>query len=183
MSEGEGNDTTPSRARRSAAYEAGLVGICVKVKRDGNRCTKSALAGTPLCASHGGTARHIKEAGAARLFELQPLAIDRFREFLTPVSEDDKSKACPLCGRGMPRDPHLVANVATRVLDRTGLGPTSKLELSSNDDSAWVEYANEEESLHIFNIMMACKERMGQTPIDVESRDVTPPQLEEGSPP
>lgn len=157
---------------RETSNTAGLARRCVAHKHDGAPCSKSAVIGTTVCAMHGGSAPHVKAAAAQRLVELQPLAIERCREFLTPVSAEDKEKQCPLCGRGMPHSPDLVARVAISVLDRTGLGPQAKLEVNVKDDTAWIEYATEDEAEKLFAIMASCRDRMGGEAIDVEAEVV-----------
>jgi len=140
---------------------------CSRIKRNGERCGQYACVGTTLCAAHGGTSPAIKQAAFNALQALAPLAIDRARELLTPPTKEN-SAPCPLCKRDMPLDPVITSKLLIAILDRTGFGPKSTLEINNTVDDGWVEYCTEDEAEDLMRIMMKCRERMGQDapPID-----------------
>jgi hypothetical protein len=109
----------------------------------------------------------VREAGAQRLVELQPLAIQRMREVLEGPSKEDQKNACPLCGHGIVNR-ELQVKVALATLDRTGMGPQAKLEVNVKDDTAWLEFATEDEAERLHAIMTACRDRMGNEIIEAE---------------
>lgn len=80
-------------------------------KASGERCRKYAIRGATVCASHGGAAPQVRRAAAERLRALQDRAVDRIADVL----ETD--------------DPKLALDASKTVLDRTGLGPSSKTEV------------------------------------------------------
>jgi hypothetical protein len=70
------------------------------------------------------------------------------------------SPPCPVCRRGMPRSDGFRLNAILAILDRAGLGPQAKLELTQVRDDEWVNYTNAEEIETLHAIMLAAKARM-----------------------
>jgi hypothetical protein len=80
--------------------------------RTGEPCKKFAIKGALVCATHGGSTRHIKRSAQERLKELQNPALVELERILRDDT-DDSVKLRAVLG----------------VLDRTGLGPHSSVEL------------------------------------------------------
>ncbi len=119
---------------------------CTGTNRDGEQCGSSALAGAVVCRKHGGAAPHVKEAAAKRLTEGSLTAADILHKLM---KDRDEGPECPFCKRGMPRDDNILLRAATAILDRTGLGPSAKLEVDASVDIAFLEYLTDEQLAQI----------------------------------
>lgn len=80
------------------------------------RCRRSCVKGTTVCATHGGSAAHVKRAGLVRLDDLAHVAIAQLAELLEQAKKADDKRS------------YLKAIVT--VLDRTGYGPSRSVDLS-----------------------------------------------------
>ena len=107
------------------------VGQCTgTAKGTGERCLKEVVYGATVCRMHGGNAPHVLAAAAKRLvISTAPRAAEVLQELLEPTPKD--AQPCPLCSRDMPRDEALRHRVATTVLDRSGIGPSAKIEIEA----------------------------------------------------
>lgn len=90
-----------------------------KSTRSHERCKKAAINGGTVCRSHGGAAPQVKLAAAERLKALQDPALTRLEAMLTSDVM-------------MLTKPEVVARVGLGVLDRTGLGPHSTVNVEGS---------------------------------------------------
>lgn len=68
---------------------------------------------------------------------------------------------CPLCGvGGQLRDEEIQLKARLGLLDRTGNGPSSKVEVSEAPDESWMDYATDEELTQFLAIAEAARARM-----------------------
>lgn len=88
---------------------------CTAHRRNGERCRKFAIAGSNVCRTHGGAAKHVRNAARARLAN----AADRMaRELLKMASDDNVSDSVKLAAI---RD----------ALDRGGITVKAEIEVST----------------------------------------------------
>lgn len=132
---------------------------CTAHNRRGERCQKEGMLGLTVCAMHGGKTPNAQAAAREKLMALAEPSVDFLKKVIT--EEEKNEKPCPLCGRGMELDPGLKSRVAFGVLDRTGLGPTSKIEVEHKNDDGWVDYCTADEAEQLYSIMARARERMG----------------------
>jgi len=118
---------------------------CTARRRDLGRCTNARVLGLTVCRMHGGGSPYVRAAGARRLMDFQPKAIETAGELLNPVVE---GQTCPLCKRGQLRDEMVRLRASQLVLDRTGHGPTQKVEIKPAD-IAFLEYLTDEQVAQI----------------------------------
>ena len=71
-----------------------------------------------------------------------------------------KHDPCPLCQCNVPRSEDLQVKAALAILDRTGLGPQSKVEVSQAPDTAWMQYLTDEEFTTLVMLKSASESRM-----------------------
>jgi hypothetical protein len=109
--DGEKFSATPERMRRRKEKPKQR---CTATKRNGEPCSRYALAGATVCTSHGGNLPSVRASARDRLLELVLPAIEELEAVLTsPTSSNaDKLRAVQL------------------VLDRTGHGTKSELEVT-----------------------------------------------------
>jgi hypothetical protein len=120
------------------------VGQCGATNRQGERCKKPVVYGAKVCRIHGGNAPHVMAAAARRLVASSaPRAAEVLNELLEPTPKD--ASPCPLCGRDMPRDEALRHRVAVAILDRSGVGPTAKIEIDANVQVDYVRFLPREQ--------------------------------------
>lgn len=100
------------RTKRPRAPVADLYRCTARSGRAKRRCRKARCRGMTVCATHGGSTRAAKSKAAERLLEAADPAAAR----LVKALEDE--------------NPAVAIKAAQLVLDRAGLGPGSKLELS-----------------------------------------------------
>jgi len=67
---------------------------------------------------------------------------------------------CPLCSRGMPRSESFQLTAITTILDRAGIGPSSKVEVQQPADDGWVDFTTDEEAELLYDIMARARQRM-----------------------
>ena len=80
----------------------------------GDQCSNPPMMGQEVCRMHGGSAPQARKAAALRLLELADPAITALSEVVKDAPKDsDRVRA------------------ATAILDRAGLGPSSKIELEA----------------------------------------------------
>lgn len=86
----------------------------------------------------GVVGRKKREEAHRLLLEQAPESVRGVIELTQPVRGD--VQPCPVCGRGMlrPEEIRLKANIA--VLDRAGIGPSSKVEVQQSFDASWVQF-------------------------------------------
>lgn len=99
---------------------------CAHLFRSGRRCPRLAADGETICVLHGANIEHVKDAQARRLLSLQETALDVMDELM--ASAEDKVRAI----------------VSVAVLDRTGMGPKSTVQVETQtplDDKSDEELA------------------------------------------
>ena len=107
------------------AFRVERRGRCTAKNASGNPCKRYAVRGAFVCVFHGGGAPQVKAKAERLLMRGRDIAIDRL---LDAIDDGHDHPPCEHCGCLGQRDP-LVLKMAVAVLDRTGLGPTAKLEL------------------------------------------------------
>lgn len=85
---------------------------CTARRTDGEPCGNHAVMGSTVCKNHGGFAAHTRLAASQRMIEMRLKAIGVLDGML-----DDPAL-----------EPAVRLRAAQIVLDRTGMGPTSKIE-------------------------------------------------------
>jgi len=90
-------------------------------------------------------------------------------ELSNAVAKD--APPCPLCQRGMPRSDSFRLSAILAILDRAGLGPTAKLEVTQSPNDGWVNFLTLEEAETIHRIREQARQR---ATIREEAIDVTP---------
>lgn len=80
----------------------------------GEQCANPPMMGQEVCRMHGGSAPQARKAAALRLLELADPAISALSEVV----------------KGAPKESDRV-RAATAILDRAGLGPSSRVELET----------------------------------------------------
>ncbi|GAB3985676.1 hypothetical protein V1634_29750 [Plantactinospora veratri] len=90
-------------------------GRCTAHNRKGRLCRMYAIPGGTVCLRHGGSAPQVRKAAALRLLALADPAITALAKVVrdTGTSDADRIRA------------------ATAILDRAGLGPSSKVEMGT----------------------------------------------------
>lgn len=86
---------------------------CKAHKKTGERCKKAPIKGGVVCNKHGGSAPQVRRAARDRLLALREPAIKALRDV---IKEDDV-------------EPGVKVRASLGVLDRTGMGPTSHVEV------------------------------------------------------
>lgn len=94
---------------------------CTALNRKRVRCGGAAVKGTNVCRMHGGASPQVQRKAAERLRELQHPALDRIERVLR-TSDDDA----------------LATRVGFGVLDRTGLGPSSTVNVHAEAQLAGI---------------------------------------------
>jgi hypothetical protein len=92
-------------------------------KHTGERCSRAPIVGGFVCHFHGGAAPQTKALARRRLLAMVDPALDALLRALRMAD------ACAHCGRA--DDMAVVVKAAQLVLDRAGLGPTAKLEVTT----------------------------------------------------
>jgi len=85
-----------------------------------------------------------KIEAARRVLAREAEAVARGLLSLTTEQRPD-AEPCPMCGRGMPRPEEIRLRALTSVLDRVGIGPSSKIEVDQNVNFTFVQYLTEEQ--------------------------------------
>lgn len=116
---------------------------CEHIRYNGKQCKKASISGARVCEQHGGQlpATKIQAEHTLALLRLpaieylftimdtSELLIDKMMEGLANRGYHDTEmirRVVEVC--------HTLTNTVTKVLDRTGLGPTAKLEVSASSD-------------------------------------------------
>jgi hypothetical protein len=86
-----------------------------KSSRTGELCTKAAIKGATVCATHGGSTRHVKAGAKARLEEKIPTMLDVVETLATTASHEPTR-----------------LNAAKDWLDRAGVGENQKGQQGGN---------------------------------------------------
>ncbi len=97
-------------------------------KGTGERCARAPIPGGMVCAVHGGKIPGVQAAARMRLMQGADLAIDALLRCLTP------REPCPVCGRSDADHDPATIRAAQIVLDRTGFGPTAKIEVEHGEN-------------------------------------------------
>lgn len=128
---------------------------CTARSRDGNQCRNAAAPGQFVCHMHGAKA---------------PLSLMRARERLQIMLEPaleiihralQLAPPCPHCGRSDSDKDYVVIKTALSILDRSGLGPMMKVEMSQREDDApWTYWVTDDELAIAIDIMHAAQSRM-----------------------
>lgn len=96
-------------------------------KHTGLQCARAPIPGGSVCINHGGGAPQTIAAAKARLLAMVEPVLGAFEEILAAWH----GTRCHACGRPTG-DPGPVIQVGRLVLDRSGLGPQMKFEVSSS---------------------------------------------------
>lgn len=91
----------------------GLSRQCVAHKKTGERCKKTPIKGGKVCNKHGGAAPQVRKAARDRLLALREPAITTLGKVM----------------RKGDTEPGVKVRAAVAVLDRTGMGPSSHVEV------------------------------------------------------
>ena len=139
-------ETSEAAPRKKRGRPPGRVPVpldrqCTARRHDHVQCSNRRVLGLTVCRMHGGGSPYVRAAGAARLMDFQPKAIETAGELLNQVVE---GQTCPLCKRGQLRDEMVRLRASQLVLDRTGHGPTQKVEIKPAD-IAFLEYLTDEQ--------------------------------------
>ena len=89
---------------------------CKAKNRSGQRCGKKAIPSGTVCSMHGGKAPQVIAKAQIRLAALVDPAIDRLEKVIKESKHDSSA-----------------VSAAKDILDRAGLKPTDKVQLSSLD--------------------------------------------------
>lgn len=90
---------------------------CHATNKQGKQCGKGAVPGARVCRLHGGAAPQVREAARRRLLAAaDPAAAELERQLRDKTATHADKRAC-----------------AIAILDRAGLKPTDKIELSGPD--------------------------------------------------
>lgn len=139
---------------------------CVYTKRNGERCKKSPILGGTVCHKHGGNAPQVRRKAAERMLALVDPA-------LSTLDKSMKNEArCVNCSQpcGHLTDAKVAVRAAQVVLDRTGFGPQSKVEVDLADN-AWLRFTTDQELETVTRIMESAKSRMNEVDSDDEDDD------------
>ena len=140
-------------------------------KANGDPCGREVRAGFTRCNMHGGA------TPAAKIKAEQALALARMPaiESLHTILDQFSSQTCGACGfpKGDAEEKRVVISAARAVLDRTGMGPQSVVELTAQSDGAIdVALLTEEERARLLAALAEIKDikasvrlrQMGETP-------------------
>lgn len=109
-----------------------------------------------------------KDRAREALASMLPRAIRGLRRAMSAATE------CPQCGGfADPKQAAVVVKAAQVVLDRTGYGPSSKIEVEQPLPD-WARYLTDEETATVMRLFNAAKERARVA----SARDVTPRRAE-----
>jgi len=128
-----------------------------KSKTSGDRCGKRALFAQRVCRTHGGKAPQAINAARNRLSFAADEAARALTEMSGPVMEGEK---CAMCGRGQIRDENVRTKASIAVLDRVGIGSSSKVTVEVTPDTQWLEYLEPEQAEQIFRWMEQARDRV-----------------------
>ena len=102
----------------------------------GERCKKAAILGGTVCATHGGSAPQVRAKADERLRALQPSAVVRLEEALDAVQRQlDRHGLVVEVGP----DHAIRVRTAQTILDRTGLGPSQRIDVNNEASEHLVE--------------------------------------------
>jgi hypothetical protein len=102
---------TSTQRRKPDTSAAGKRGQCTAHRRDGQRCTRWAIAGGTVCPTHGGSSPVVKDKARLRIQSLiEPAIATLAREMTTATASADRQRA------------------ANSILDRGGYGRTMNVE-------------------------------------------------------
>ena len=107
--------TLEPKKRRDPSIDRPIVNQCTAHRRNGDQCRRSAIKGSNVCATHGGSAPQVKRAAQVRLM----MAADRVAGLLLQIADDQK----------VPVQVRLAA--MRDILDRAGLVATQQIALAA----------------------------------------------------
>lgn len=127
---------------------------CRAHNRTGAQCKRMCSPGFHVCQTHGGSAPQVIAKAKRRIAALSDPAVEVYQRVL----ESDDAP-CALCGRGYVTPMKLRA--AQTIMDRTGLGPTVKLEHSGEiSHEVIISKMTEDELSAVDEIMERVMERV-----------------------
>jgi hypothetical protein len=133
--------------------------------RSGERCKKAAILGGTVCATHGGSAPQVRARADERLRALQPAAVIRLQEALDAVLRQlDRHGLVVDVGP----DHSIRVRTAQAILDRTGMGPSQRIDV------------NDQASERLLVLMRELDSRE-TTKVENEAYDGWSPSLGEGA--
>lgn len=119
---------TPSAQFKSSGAVGSLIPLdmvrCIELNRNGNQCTRPGVPGNDRCWQHGGTwiTQEELDRVSAHVSERLMTATDRAVRVLEDLMDDARSELVRL-------------QAALAVLDRSGIGPSSRIELDVTNSS------------------------------------------------
>ena len=116
---------------------------------------------TPICC---GSATHSISHAQMLLQSAMPTIV---KKILVIATEDERKglPPCPLCGGSARRPEELQLKAQIALMDRGGMGPSSKIEVEQVSDDRWVEFCTDEEAEVVYGIMQRAIERMGNAEV------------------
>ncbi len=161
-------ESSPEGWEKHESEEPTFENRCIAFKTDGSRrCNKAAIKGATVCRNHGGSTPQVQARAQRRLLE----AADPVAAKLVAKALGLDDGVCSACGRGFTED-NVLLRAQTAVLDRAGLGPTSKIEVEQTLDVAWMEYLEEDEVDQIIKLMEIAKTRIPADDVTADDDEV-----------
>lgn len=123
----------------------------------GEPCGRKPAQGFVRCNLHGGA------TAAAKIKAEQAMALSRMPaiEALHVIIEQFLSKTCAACGlpTGDTDEKRVIVRTAQAILDRTGMGPKSMIELTQQSDGVVnLELLTDDERAELFGLLARVKE-------------------------
>jgi hypothetical protein len=86
---------------------------------------------------------------------------------LTHIATNDSREneaPCIACGRGLPRSEELQVKAIIAALDRCGLGPQSKIDMTVKDDTSWMRFLTDDQVDTLAGWIEAARQRSQEAP-------------------
>lgn len=171
--------------------------VCGAIRANGQTCTKFCKPGFTKCYLHGGAGPSAKAKAEHTMALLRVPALEVLHnvlETLNTTIDQFNEFTCAACGypKGDVEEKEAIikacigaVRAAQTVLDRTGLGPTSKLEVRQTDGDMDVKSLTDGERERMMSILgelrslkaeIRTRQLGGTTPQDMDAPS-TPPQI------
>jgi len=134
---------------------------CSHIKENGTQCQRRTKTGFTVCNLHGGNAPSAKHAAERALAFARMPAV----EALLAIVEQFNETTCATCGypSGDTDAQRAVIQASRAILDRTGMGPHSILEVKQSDGELNLAHMTDEEraeAMHLVARLKALKARI-----------------------